>query len=135
MVVRHFGSLSKVYFYVHLRMRKGISQRDCYLSYISIWLPQIIKSLGSNKSNYGSDHRAVSIPWIPVLYKKRKRIAEAVSSFLLVAHPPAPFCYFFVRAFGSLSKVYFYLHLRMGNGFSQRDCCLFYIGIWLLQNY
>ena len=36
LVVRPFGSLSKVYFYVHLRMGKGLSQRDCCLVYISI---------------------------------------------------------------------------------------------------
>ena len=36
LVVRPFGSLSKVYFYVHLRMGKGLSQRDFYLFYISI---------------------------------------------------------------------------------------------------
>ena len=45
---------------------------------------KIIKLLGSNKSNYGSDYRVMSIPWILVLYKKRKRIAEAVSFSLLV---------------------------------------------------
>jgi hypothetical protein len=32
-----------------------------------------------------------------------------------------------VRPFGSLLKVYFYVHLRMGKGLSQRDYCLFYI--------
>ena len=53
---------------------------------------KIIKLLGSNKSNYGSDYRVMSIPWILVLYKKRKRIAEAVSFLLLVTHPPTPFC-------------------------------------------
>ena len=53
---------------------------------------KIIKLLGSNKSNYGSDYRLVSIPWILVLYKKRERIAEAVSFLLLVTHPPTPFC-------------------------------------------
>ena len=34
----------------------------------------------------------MSIPWILVLYKKRKRIAGAVSFLLLVTHPPTPFC-------------------------------------------
>ena len=93
LVVRPFGSLSKVYFYVHLRMGKGLSQRDCCLFFILVFsYSKIIKLLGSNKSNYGGDYRVVSIPWILVLYKKRKRIAEAVSFLLLVTHPPTPFC-------------------------------------------
>ena len=40
------------------------------------------------------DGEVMSIPWILVLYKKRKRIAEAVPFLLLVTHPPTPtpFC-------------------------------------------
>ena len=50
-----------------------------------------IKLLGSNKSNYGSGYRVMSIPWILVLYKKRKRIAEADSFLLFVTHPTSLF--------------------------------------------
>ena len=68
LVVRPFGSLSKVYFYVHLRLGKGLSQRDCCLFFILVFsYPKIIKLLGSNKSKYGSDYRAQSSMTLPIL--------------------------------------------------------------------
>ena len=58
MVVRPFGSLSKVYFYVHLRMERDFPKEIVVYFILVFSYSKISKLLGSNKSNYGSDYRA-----------------------------------------------------------------------------